>query len=144
MSDTTIDLDELERLAKVALKAAGNEASQVFLAVDIIALIARVKDAEHERDIAAQRWGEALRAREFSKQWYGVRLQQLRELADAHGLTKEHCNIVANGAVSMCAPPTHAQQLNMAIYRAEKAEEELAMLKLKLKRGEHVDGAKDE
>jgi hypothetical protein len=72
---------------------------------------------------------EAIRSREHTNYFYACRLERLRQFAKDNGWLHEYSSIVANGTATVHEPPTYAQQLNMANYRAEKAELEIVKLK---------------
>lgn len=61
---------------------------------------------------------------EHTRYWYGVRHRNITELFQNHALWPEYACIMANGSTEGY-PPTYAQMLNTAIYRAEKAERDL-------------------
>jgi uncharacterized protein Yka (UPF0111/DUF47 family) len=81
------------------------------------ALMQRIQELEEERDTALAR-------RQFTEQWYGVRLERLKDLAKEHGIWDQMACIVANGTASISEPPTYAQMLNMAQHKAERLEKE--------------------
>lgn len=67
---------------------------------------------------------------EFTKEWYAVRIRRIEDTAKREGIWPEIACILANGTAGAekepyeYEPPTYAQQLNAAKYRAEKAEKE--------------------
>jgi len=76
---------------------------------------------------------EANRRREHTEQWYAVRCERLWHWAHEDEEHRgEYFSIIANGTTSGFEPPSYAQQLNMAKYRAEKAEAELAAAKAEI------------
>jgi hypothetical protein len=81
------------------------------------ALSKRVKELEEERDTALAR-------RQFTENWYGVRLERLKDLAKQHGIWHEMASIIANGTAHHSEPPTYAQMLNLAEHKAERLEKE--------------------
>jgi hypothetical protein len=82
-----------------------------------------------EARIDAEADARAAESKEHTEEWYAVRLQLFKDHAKANGWETAYHNIVANGAPSVEAPHTYQQQLNMAKYRAETAEAEVARLK---------------
>lgn len=89
-------------------------------------LVAEKEVLQHELTAALADRELARQSREHTYQWYGTRLDRLRQLAKENGFEHEFCSIVANGVVGVHEPPTGAQQVNMADYRAEQAEKALA------------------
>ncbi len=96
--------------------------------------------AERERDDARELCAQALAAGleacddardtlEFTRQWWSVRVERLRDLAREHGCFREHCAIVANGTVTAREPPTYAQAMNTLTWRVEAAEKEVATMR---------------
>jgi len=89
-----------------------------------------------EYDTAYEAWQAATAAdeadvektkaqRDHTRQWYGTRFETLWHWAHKRlpeDLRNEYFNIVANDTPTPQDPPTYAQQLNMAIYRAKRAE----------------------
>lgn len=72
------------------------------------------------------------RSVEFTQAWYGVRLQRLDQLMREEApeeIKHKFFSIVANGTVAMDEPPTYAQQLNRAKWRAEEAERDLNIVR---------------
>jgi hypothetical protein len=65
---------------------------------------------------------------EFSREWWASRSKRLRELADRHGLTTQHCEIVANGTPAG-EQPTYEQILNTTKHQLEAALARVAMLR---------------
>ncbi|QDE83286.1 hypothetical protein [Myxococcus xanthus] len=65
--------------------------------------------------------------KEHTEYWYGVRLERLKDMAKERGFWREMAAIIANGTVGD-EPPTYAQQLNLAIGRAEDAKKKNAAL----------------
>lgn len=71
-----------------------------------------------------------IRKRQHTEQWYAVRFERIREYAQQHGWWHDIAAIIANGCLTgadkdgnfIYEPPTYAQQLNRAIFRAEAAE----------------------
>ncbi|MFA5379298.1 MAG: hypothetical protein WC455_26315 [Dehalococcoidia bacterium] len=60
--------------------------------------------SEHLADLLLQaraRIAELERSVKFSEDWYGLRFERLRVLAEDHGLLTEYCNIVANGSADV-------------------------------------------
>ncbi|WAM23846.1 hypothetical protein [Myxococcus sp. NMCA1] len=88
----------------------------------VLALIERVERAESRK--------------EHTEYWYGVRLERLKDMAKQRGFWPEMAAIIANGTPGN-EPPTYAQQLNLAIGRAENAEKKSAAL---LKRVSKLEG----
>lgn len=74
--------------------------------------------------------------KEHTEYWYGVRLERLKDMAKERGFWPEMAAIIANGTPGD-EPPTYAQQLNLAIGRAENAEKKSAAL---LKRVSKLEG----
>lgn len=74
----------------------------------------------------AERLEEAISSRSHTQQWYGERFRVLADWFRGTGkglpIADEFWGIYANGAPTTHYRPSHAQQLNMAIYRAERAE----------------------
>lgn len=56
---------------------------------------------------------------DFTQDWWAVRAERIRALAEERGCWPEVCNILANGTAGMHEPPTYAQRLNLA--RHDKA-----------------------
>lgn len=65
--------------------------------------------------------------KEHTEYWYGVRLERLKDMAKERGFWPEMAAIIANGTPGN-EPPTYAQQLNLAIGRAEHAQKKNAAL----------------
>lgn len=75
---------------------------------------------------------EALRSKEHlaaAEQWYAVRLQRLRQLAEEKGCLGEYAGIVANGTGGPYEPPTYSQQLNLLRWRLGVTERRYAELR---------------
>lgn len=74
----------------------------------------------------AERLEEAISSRSHTQQWYGERWRVLADWFRGPGkdlpIANEFWGIYANGAPTMNYRPSYAQQLNMARYRAERAE----------------------
>lgn len=66
---------------------------------------------------------EAVRAKEFSAEWYAVRFERLGQLARERGI-REMFSIMANGTATAHEPPTYAQLLATTRHRVTKAESE--------------------
>jgi hypothetical protein len=82
-----------------------------------------------ERDDLRQRAEAAEKERDHVRQWYAQRWERLKDLAKEHGIWDKAACIMANGTADSMEPPTYAQQLNEAKYRAEAAEAENAKLR---------------
>jgi hypothetical protein len=99
---------------------------------DVQALAARL---EASGDNSGAKLVRRLQSRlEHTQSWYGARFKRLFEWA--HGelnesLRNRYFSIVANGTADVFEPPTYAQELNIARYRAERAEADLAALSAK-------------
>ena len=74
---------------------------------------------------------------EHTEQWYAERVARLTDLAKEHGIWPEVACILANGTADSTEPPTYAQQLNVALARAESLATEIAHVREFL---EGVDG----
>jgi hypothetical protein len=67
---------------------------------------------------------------EFTCQWYAERIEKIKDIAKREDIWPEVAAVIANGDSTrqlddgswFYDPPTYAQQLNSAKYRAEKAE----------------------
>jgi hypothetical protein len=85
---------------------------------------------------ASEDLDQARRSRQFTESWYGERFERLKAYAKEHGFWHDLASIIANGTLGPRAAdgsfvyevPTYAQQLNMAIWRAERAEAQLMRL----------------
>lgn len=86
-------------------------------------------DAEHTIAVLEDRLADAVKSRNHTQQWYAERLERLKDLCKEHGIWDKAASIIANGSL-MGEPPTYAQQLNTAKYRAEAAEKALLDFKL--------------
>lgn len=98
-----------------------------------LAVAAELEDGpDGERDIhgkaaelmrlLADRCERALASRAFSRQWYAERFRRLEDLGKQHGVWPEMAAIMANGTASAHETPTYAQQLNLALHKAERLE----------------------
>lgn len=63
---------------------------------------------------------------DFTQNWWAVRAEHIREVAEEHGCWPEVCNILANGTAGLHETPTYAQKLNLALHDAATARKELA------------------
>ena len=75
---------------------------------------------------------KARAANEFTQEWYSTRWHRLAELLRSTEQWLVVCDIMANGTAGMHEPPTYAQTLAMARFRAEDAEREVAKLRQEL------------
>jgi len=111
------DVREALLLTAQALYADTDQgAPEDLYAVDVLNVIAdQAQCVVDDRD-------RALRSQEHTQQWYGERWVRLTdELRDTEHWERV-CNILANGTAEVTEPPTYAQQLNIAKYRAAEAE----------------------
>jgi hypothetical protein len=130
-------LDRREQIALTLFRLAGGP--EASAAADLPAEVAHLwlsaadqvlaleeaasQNADEERD-------QARRSRQFAESWYGERFERLRAYAREHGFWHDIASIIANGTLGprledgtcIYEVPTYAQQLNMAIWRAERAE----------------------
>jgi hypothetical protein len=73
---------------------------------------------------------EAIRSRSSTESWYAERFERLKAYAKEHGFWHDVASILANGTLGprladgtyVYEPPTYAQQLNLAIWKAERAQ----------------------
>lgn len=82
-----------------------------------------------ERPEPCPRCAKETSRREYTEQWYAVRIARLTDLAKEHGIWPQVATILANGTAESTEPPTYAQQLNLTKYRAEKAEAEVERMR---------------
>ena len=68
-------------------------------------------------------------AKRWSRDWYAVRWERLRDLLKDTDLWEQANCIMANGTASATEPPTYAQILNMQQYKIEALEKELEATK---------------
>ncbi|UAW08034.1 hypothetical protein [Myxococcus phage Mx4 ts27htf-1hrm-1] len=94
-----------------------------------IALNQRIQEA---RAPLLERLEKAESRKEHTEYWYAVRLERLKDLAKERGFWPEMAAIIANGTAGS-EPPTYAQQLNLAIGRAENAEKKSEALEKSLR-----------
>lgn len=85
----------------------------------------RCEEANLRTDLArlgAER-DEAVRSREHTVYWYACRHERLRAELSEHGKIEPRAYhaIMANGTAESHEPPTYAQQLNLAIHRADQS-----------------------
>lgn len=88
--------------------------------------------------------GDLRRSRDFTRDWYSVRIQHLDDWVRKHRdmigeeTASEFFCIIANGTPSLSAPPTYAQSLNAALNRASVAEDEVEKLRAEIARLQSV------
>jgi hypothetical protein len=116
------------RVAKAFRDAADSIASwshsklaELQRALDLHDVTAPVRASTRARALDSER-DEAQRSLEFTRYWYAFRLKRLRELADKHGLTREHCEIVANGTEDH-VPPDAERLYNMLKHERDRLAE---------------------
>lgn len=61
--------------------------------------------------------------REFSEQWYAVRLKRIQDWAEETGNGEVLANIIANGTSEVTEPPTYDQQMNILRHELDKERE---------------------
>jgi hypothetical protein len=79
---------------------------------------------------AGEERAEAIRSRSSTEAWYAERFKRLKAYAKEHGFWHDVASILANGTLGplladgtyVHEPPTYAQQLNLAIWKAERAQ----------------------
>jgi hypothetical protein len=79
-------------------------------------------------DVLEDRLSEAVRSKNFDREWYGTRFERLKDLCKEAGIWDKAACIIANGSVSSSEPADYWSQLNVMRHRAEAAERELAKL----------------
>ena len=76
------------------------------------------------------RFADAIKSRDFTREWYSVRFERLKDLLKDHGIWKQGADIIANASTTGDLGNDYWQQLNMMRHRAERAEEALRGLRL--------------
>lgn len=98
-------------------------------------LYARSCTLERELVEARERLAEETRSLEFCRWWWGTRSEVLSQWVRANKATLpeefiyQYFSVIANGQPSPTECPPYAAQLNMATYRAERAEKEIERLR---------------
>lgn len=77
-----------------------------------------------ERDELRDALSKSRRSHDFTRQWYAVRIERIRDLAKEHGIWPEAACILANGTADSSEPPTYAQILNGERHKRTRAEAE--------------------
>lgn len=112
-----VRISTLERLLEEDAKA--TEDSQAITA----RYMSDAAEAQEHAKNLAQDLQRATAARARTQQWYAVRWERLKEWARSEipeDLSHEFFSIVANGTKNVSEEPTYAQQLNLAVFRAEE------------------------
>lgn len=68
------------------------------------------------------RLAQAIKSRDWTQEWYSVRLERLKDLMKQHGIWKDGAAIIANASLSGDRGNDYWQQLNVMRHRAEQAE----------------------
>ena len=97
-------------------------------------------DQRHALSSLAVDLHKARQRREFTQQWYAERIRKIEDVAKSEGIWPEIAAILANGSATRMLedgtyvydPPTYAQQLNGAKFRAEAAEKKVAALRTQI------------
>lgn len=127
MSDETGGIARIR--AEMDMPVRGLTPFEAALRHDVRTLLAALDERTAERDAAVARAEAAERRLVFSEEWHGPRWERLRDLLRGTEYERRACEIMANGTPSRDAsgavvyePPTYAQQLQRAKWRAEAAE----------------------
>ncbi len=81
-------------------------------------------------EVLEERLAEAVRKRDFVREWYSTRFERLQDLMKEHGIWDKGAAIIANGSL-ISESDTYWGQLNFAKHRAHVAEKALADLQAK-------------
>lgn len=78
--------------------------------------------------VLESRLAAAVKSRDWTQEWYSVRLERLKDLMKEHGIWDKGAAIIANASLPGDQGNDYWQQLNMMRHRAERAEKKVAEL----------------
>ena len=130
-------LGRREQIALALFRLAGGPEASVAAKIPVEGAHLWLSAADHVLALesaagqsALEERDQARASRQFTESWYGERFERLKVYAKEHGFWHDMASIIANGTLGpiledgtfIYEVPTYAQQLNMAIWRAERAE----------------------
>lgn len=120
--------DLIARLRNTRLLSQRNQLALQAEAADALeTLMTQVMALEDRAERSERRY-------RHTRQWYAERWERITAYAKEHGFWDDIACIMANGTLNVREgraydPPTYAQQLNVAIHRAEAAEDRASKLR---------------
>lgn len=122
--------DDRARAAEAQLLAEEQKRGEVEAACEKVEA-EREAARQGEDEFKAER-DKAIKRREFTEQWYALRIRRIKDTAQREGIWPEVACILANGTAGFkedgsyeFEPPTYAQILNAAKWRAEAYRDQL-------------------
>lgn len=94
-------------------------------------------DQRQAIEVLAVELGRTKQSLEFTRQWYAERIEKIKNIAKREDIWPEVAAVIANGDSTrqlddgswFYDPPTYAQQLNAAKFKAESADKKSAQIK---------------